>query len=61
MTRRAIRTLAKRYWVSEATSPPYATHRTEEGLSRREIVRCIKCYLARHLFPILIADRAELT
>ncbi len=39
----------------------YAARRTEEGLSHREIVRCIKRYLARQLFPILTADLAELT
>ena len=39
----------------------YAQRRTEEGLSHREIARCIKRYHARGLVPILIADLAELT
>jgi hypothetical protein len=32
-----------------------------EGLTRREIVRCLKRYLARRLYPIILADLAELT
>ena len=39
----------------------YAQRRTEKGLSHREIVRCVKRYLARRLFTILIADLGELT
>jgi len=39
----------------------YAHRRKEEGLSHREIVRCIKRYLARRLHPILLADLAALT
>lgn len=39
----------------------YAQRRKQEGLSHREIVRCIKRYLARRLHPILPADLAALT
>ena len=38
-----------------------ATVPTEDGLSSPEIVHCIKRYLASGLFPILIADLANLT
>jgi transposase len=39
----------------------YSTRRKQQGLSHREIVRCIKRYLARRLHPILLADLAALT
>jgi transposase len=34
----------------------YADRRTKEGLSRRDITRCLKRYIARQLYPLLIAD-----
>ena len=34
----------------------YAERRTKEGLSRRDITRCLKRYIARQLFPLLLAD-----
>jgi transposase len=39
----------------------YSQRRKTEGLSHREIVRCLKRYLARRLYPILIKDLAALT
>ena len=39
----------------------YSERRKKQGLSHREIVRCIKRYLARRLYPILLADLAVLT
>ena len=39
----------------------YSNRRKTEGLSHRETVRCIKRYLARRLYPILIKDLAALT
>lgn len=39
----------------------YAERRAAEGLSHREIVRCLKRYLARRLHPIIVNDRAGLT
>jgi transposase len=32
----------------------YLERRTKEGLSRREIMRCLKRYVARELYPLLI-------
>lgn len=46
---------------SDPATRAYAQRRKEEGLSHREIVRCIKRYLARRLYPILVADLAALT
>lgn len=34
----------------------YVARRTTEGLSKREIIRCLKRYVARELHPILTAD-----
>ena len=33
----------------------YVERRTKEGLSRREIMRCLKRYIARELYPLLLA------
>ncbi|MGH8824717.1 MAG: IS110 family transposase [Jiangellaceae bacterium] len=38
----------------------YAARRTEQGLSPRDILRCLKRYIARELFPLLKADLAAL-
>lgn len=35
------------------TTKQYADRRTTEGLSKREIIRCLKRYIARELYPIL--------
>jgi transposase len=32
----------------------YVERRTKEGLSKREIMRCLKRYVARELFPLII-------
>lgn len=34
----------------------YADRRTKEGHSRRDTVRCLKRYIARQLFPLILAD-----
>jgi transposase len=34
----------------------YAARRTNEGKTRRETIRCLKRYIARELYPLLIAD-----
>jgi transposase len=34
----------------------YVTRRTAEGLSKREIIRCLKRYIARETYPHLLAD-----
>ena len=39
----------------------YAERRTEEGLSKMEIIRCLKRYLAREVYRTLCADLKELT
>ena len=38
----------------------YVERRTKEGLSKPEIMRCIKRYLAREIYHALVADFAAL-
>lgn len=38
----------------------YTARRTAEGLSKREIIRCLKRYLAREIFNAIRTDYAEL-
>jgi hypothetical protein len=33
----------------------YAARRTSEGLSKREIIRCLKRYVAREVYEVLVA------
>ena len=37
----------------------YVARRTAEGLSKREIIRCLKRYLAREVFVLLPAPVVE--
>ena len=39
----------------------YVERRTTEGLSKKEILRCLKRYIARELFPLLARNPALLT
>ena len=33
---------------------PYAARRTTEGLSKKEIIRCLKRYIIREIYPDLL-------
>ena len=57
----ALWTIARVRLVHDPETRAYAERRTAEGLSHREIVRCLKRYLARQLHPIIINDLAALT
>jgi len=39
----------------------YLTRRTNQGLSKRDIIRCLKRYLAREIYNTIRADLADLT
>jgi hypothetical protein len=41
--------------VSHAPTKAYVERRTTEGLSKTEIMRCLKRYVARELYPLLQA------
>ena len=38
----------------------YVARRTQEGKSKREIIRCLKRYIAREVYRVLISDQTEL-
>jgi transposase len=40
----------------DPTTRAYAQRRTTQGKSTKEIMRCPKRYLARELYPLLLAD-----
>ena len=39
----------------------YVARRAKEGLSKREIIRCLKRYLAREIYHLLPATTAAVT
>jgi len=41
--------------VSDPRTRDYVERRTKKGLSKREIMRCLKRYVARELYPLLAA------
>ena len=43
---------------SHPKTKEYAAKRTAEGLSRRDIMRCLKRYIARELYGVLVNSRA---
>jgi transposase len=51
----ALWTIALTRMVSHAPTKAYVQRRTTEGLSKTEIMRCLKRYIARELYPLLQA------
>lgn len=45
----------------DAATQDYLRRRTTEGLSKREIIRCLKRYLARTIYKIIIASSTSTT
>lgn len=41
---------------SDPRTREYVSRRTAEGLSNKEIQRCLKRYLVRALYPLILAD-----
>ena len=52
----ALWTIAMVRMRSEERSRAYVARRTAEGLSHKEIQRCLKRYIAREIYPLLLAD-----
>jgi len=44
---------------SDPRTQAYAQRRTQEGLSKKEIQRCLKRYVVREIYPIILDDLAE--
>lgn len=55
----ALWTIANNRLIHHTETRAYAARRTQEGLSRREIIRCLKRHLARRLYRLIIADLTD--
>lgn len=44
---------------SDARTLQYVARRTGEGLSKKEIHRCLNRYIVRELYPLILADLAD--
>jgi transposase len=56
---RALYTIALTRMACCATTRTYVARRTSEGMSKPEIMRCLKRYIARELFKILTTPSAN--
>ena len=52
----ALWTIAMVRMRSDARTRQYVVRRTGEGLSKKEIHRCLKRYIVRELYPLILAD-----
>ena len=41
---------------SDSRTQDYVARRTGEGLSKKNIHRCLKRYIVRELYPLILAD-----
>jgi len=57
----ALWTIVLTRMVSHPPTKAYVQRRTTEGLSKTEIMRCLKRYVARELYPLLQAITIETT
>lgn len=55
----ALWTIAMVRMRSDARTREYVARRTGEGLSKQEIHRCLKRYIVRELYPLILADLAD--
>jgi hypothetical protein len=46
---------------SDARTREYVARRTREGLSKKEIHRCLKRYIVRELYPLILAELKDAT
>jgi transposase len=54
----ALWTIAMVRMRSEPRTRAYVERRTAEGMSNKEIQRCLKRYIIRELYPVILADLA---
>lgn len=54
----ALWAIVRTRMVSHAPTRAYVERRTAEGMTKLEIMRCLKRYVARELFPVIIAVTA---
>ena len=55
----ALWTIAMVRMRSDARTRDYVARRTGQGLSKKEIHRCLKRYIVRELYPLILADLAD--
>ena len=55
----ALWTIAMVRMRSDARTLKYVARRTAEGLSKKEIHRCLKRYIVRELYPLILADLSD--
>ncbi|MDR2155710.1 MAG: IS110 family transposase [Burkholderiaceae bacterium] len=55
----ALWTIAMVRMRSDPRTRAYVERRTQEGMSNKEIHRCLKRYIARELYPLILADLAD--
>ena len=55
---RALWVIAIVRMASDPTTQRYVQRRTHEGLSKKEILRCLKRYIARQLYRLLLGPIA---
>lgn len=56
---RALYTIVMVRMSHDADTRAYVERRTKEGLSKREIIRCLKRYVARELYKILTRPKTQ--
>lgn len=56
----ALWTIAMVRMRSDPRTQAYVARRTSQGLSRKEIQRCLKRYIVRELYPLILADLRHL-
>lgn len=56
----ALWTIAMVRMRSDPRTKAYVARRTSQGLSRKEIQRCLKRYIVRELYPLILADLRRL-
>jgi transposase len=55
----ALWTIAMVRMRSDPRTKAYVQRRSHEGMSNKEIHRCLKRYIVRELYPLILADLAE--
>lgn len=56
---RALYVVALNRMRRDFRTQAYVARRTAEGKSKREIIRCLKRYIAREIYRVLIDNRPE--
>lgn len=57
----ALWTIAMVRMRSDPRTKAYVERRSKEGMSNKEIHRCLKRYIVRELYPLILADLADST